>query len=295
MLSDREAADMQAGTVVAEISNRVHAAVHAAPFMRPTDSRLALFRDESAIALRRKLMSGSNELLKRLSEIYSKLDGAPESPLVEELIKVVSDRVCAFVMSTANSVRGAKAAAAAHLAAEICNNIRMGAASTFKLAAYDAHKDRPKPTPPPAPLPKVDEDARAAFDRLPIHADVRAACEKQFVDGHYREAVLNAGIALVDYVKQRAGNPTDAQGKALDNTPLMQRVFGGTPPILKVNDLQTDSDKSEQQGMMFLFSGVALGLRNPRAHSLDSDTAEYAVEAIALISFLYKVAESAKP
>jgi hypothetical protein len=34
--------------------------------------------------------------------------------------------------------------------------------------------------------------------------------------------------------------------------------------------------------------------RRYRAHSLDPDTAEYAAEAIALISFLYKVAEAAK-
>ena len=46
--------------------------------------------------------------------------------------------------------------------------------------------------------------------------------------------------------------------------------------------------------MMYLFSGVTSGLRNPRAHSLDPDTAEYAVEAIALISFLAKVVDTAK-
>ncbi|MEP6860140.1 MAG: TIGR02391 family protein [Deltaproteobacteria bacterium] len=175
----------------------------------------------------------------------------------------------------------------------IVSGIRMGAATTFKLAAYEAHKDRPAPAAPAAALPKIDEDARAAFDRLPIHPDVRAACGKQFADGHYREAVLNAGIALVDFVKQRAGNPTDNRG-ALDGTPLMQRVFGSKPPILKVNDLKTPTDEDEQQGMQFLFAGATLGLRNPRAHSLDPDTAEYAAEAIALISFLYKVAEASK-
>jgi hypothetical protein len=33
-------------------------------------------------------------------------------------------------------------------------------------------------------LPNVDEDASAAFERLPIHPDIRAECAKQFADGH---------------------------------------------------------------------------------------------------------------
>ncbi len=280
MLTDREAAKIEAEKVVTEISNRVHSAIRAKP-------------SESAAALRRELTSGSSEMLHRMCEVYAKLDGSGDPPLVDELTNVIADRVCAFIQSTVKSVRGANVGAAMHLAANLSANVRMATPTEFKLAAYNAHKDRPKPT-APAPLPKIDEDARAAFDRLPIHPDVRAACAKQFADGHYREAVLNAGIALVDFVKQRAGNPADGKGKPLDGTPLMQRVFGGTPPILKVNDLKTPTDEDEQHGMQFLFAGATLGLRNPRAHSLDPDTAEYAVEAVALISFLYKVADSAK-
>jgi uncharacterized protein (TIGR02391 family) len=133
-------------------------------------------------------------------------------------------------------------------------------------------------------------DAREAFKQLSIHPEILSACGKQFADGHYRDAILNAGIALVNYVKKKAGAPTDTSGKQLDNTPLMQRVFGGSAPILKVDP----PDQDLQQGMMFLFSGATLGLRNPRAHTIQPDTAEYAVEAIAFLSFLMKAAEAAK-
>lgn len=137
-------------------------------------------------------------------------------------------------------------------------------------------------------------DARAAFSQLSIHPRILAACRGHFEGGQFRSAILDAGIALVDYVKERAGAPTDSAGKPLDGTPLMQHVFTAKAPILKVNDLKTPSDQDEQLGMMYLFSGVTSGLRNPRAHSLDPDTAEYAVEAIALISFLAKVVDTAK-
>ena len=137
-------------------------------------------------------------------------------------------------------------------------------------------------------------DARVAFGQLNLHPRIRDACIKQFEDGHYREAILNAGIALVDYVKERAKHPVDDKGKPLDGTPLMQKVFAHASPILKINDLTQPTDQDERQGMQFLFAGATLGLRNPRAHSLDPDTAEYAVEAIAFLSFLAKVAQDAK-
>lgn len=130
-------------------------------------------------------------------------------------------------------------------------------------------------------------DARAAFDNLSIHPRLLHACGKQFADGHYRDAILAAGIALVQYVKERSAS-------ALDGTALMTSVFSVNNPILAFSDLKDQSDKDEQQGLMHLFAGAVLALRNPRAHSLTPDTAEYAVEAISLISFLAKQLDTAR-
>ena len=46
----------------------------------------------------------------------------------------------------------------------------------------------------------------------------------------------------------------------------MEQVFSVNNPIIKFNNLQSQSDKDEQVGLMFLFSGAALGIRNPKAH-----------------------------
>ncbi len=278
MLTDREAAKMRAEKVVSEVGGRLHVALHSGK----TNVGQVLHTQGPVVV---------DEMLQQLCAICAGIDGAAESPLSEELANEVADRVSAFIVSTSRSIRGENVGALMRKFADLEARVRMGAAGTFKLAAYEAHKDKPRRA-TPTPVPKVDEDARAAFDKLPIHPDIRAVCAKQFADGHYREAILNAGIALTDYVKQRAGNPVDKQGKILDGTYLMQRVFGGSTPILKVNTLQTQADLDEQAGMQWLFSGATLGLRNPRAHSLDPDTAEYAVEAIAFISLLRKIAEA---
>ncbi len=39
-------------------------------------------------------------------------------------------------------------------------------------------------------------------------------------------------------------------------------------PKVKLNNLQTKSDKNEQLGFMLLYSGASLGIRNPKAHDI---------------------------
>ena len=72
------------------------------------------------------------------------------------------------------------------------------------------------------------------------------------VDGHYSQAVENACKGLDMLVKMRSMRD-DPSG-----TELMQLVFSPESPVLKFSDQQNDSEKSQQQGMMFLFAGAML-------------------------------------
>ncbi len=124
--------------------------------------------------------------------------------------------------------------------------------------------------------------ARRNFGDLDLHPDIDRACSKLFADGHYAEAVENGCKVLDMLVKMRAMR-TDPGG-----TELMQLVFSPKAPLLRYNDQITDSEKSEQQGMMFLFAGAMLALRNPRAHGLVQDHPESAVEYLSFLSMLAK-------
>lgn len=75
----------------------------------------------------------------------------------------------------------------------------------------------------------------------------------------------------------------------------MQNVFSPKNPVLKFSDLQTQTEQSEQQGMMFLYAGAMLALRNPRAHEIIEDDPEKALEYIAFLSLLAKSLDKAKP
>lgn len=124
--------------------------------------------------------------------------------------------------------------------------------------------------------------ARRAFGDLDLHPEIARACSKLFSDGHYAEAV-EASCKVLDMLVKLRSMRMDPSG-----TELMQLVFSPKSPILKFNEQQNDSERSEQQGMMFLFAGAMLAIRNPRAHGLVQDNPENALAYISFISMLAK-------
>ena len=124
--------------------------------------------------------------------------------------------------------------------------------------------------------------AHKAFAELAIHPELQRAVGKLFTDGHYANAVEDACKVLESFVKMRSGKDD------LSGTDLMTTVFSPKNPILRFNDLNTETDRSEQQGMMFLYAGAMLALRNPRAHGIVEDEPEKALELLSFINFLMK-------
>lgn len=118
------------------------------------------------------------------------------------------------------------------------------------------------------------------FDRLNLHPRILDVSRDLFLDGHHWEAVFAASKALINYVKERSGRHD------LDGAPLMTTVFSKNSPILSFNDLSDPTDFDEQQGMMHLFQGAVLGIRNPGGHAFPEGPEQRAVEYISLLSLL---------
>jgi uncharacterized protein (TIGR02391 family) len=134
----------------------------------------------------------------------------------------------------------------------------------------------------------ASDRARRTFSQLDLHPEIARAVTKLFEDGHYANAVEDACKVLDLLVKTRSSRTE------LSGTELMQAVFSPKNPVLRFSDLQTDSEKSEQQGLMFLYAGAMLAFRNPRAHGLIQDEAENALDYIAFLSLLAKMLDRAK-
>lgn len=117
-----------------------------------------------------------------------------------------------------------------------------------------------------------------------LHEDVVKVSSKLFIDGHYRSAVLDAMIELVNRVKLKS------KCTNLDNTPLMERVFSSNKPILEVSD-----SNDIQQGVMRLYSGAVMAFRNANAHKLDYQiTRDECIEQLYFISYLHRTLDKSQ-
>lgn len=126
-----------------------------------------------------------------------------------------------------------------------------------------------------------------AYEGLDLHPTIERAAGKLYRDGHYANAIENSVKALNALVRLHSG--VDDR----DGSTLMEFVFSPKSPILKFNALADQSDHDEQKGFMMMFSGAVAGLRNPRAHKLIEDHPERALEFIAFVSLLAKLADKA--
>ena len=128
----------------------------------------------------------------------------------------------------------------------------------------------------------VETDVPAELAAL--HSIVQKVASPLYRDGHYRQAILDTYIALVDAVKTKSGR------KDLDNTPLMQSVFSPKNPVLRIS-----MDNDEQQGFMWLFSGAIMAIRNPKAHRLiQQQDGQRALEWLSFASVLLRVIDDAE-
>ncbi|UGA41219.1 TIGR02391 family protein [Bradyrhizobium quebecense] len=112
-----------------------------------------------------------------------------------------------------------------------------------------------------------------AYAGLDLHPEIARASSSLYQDGHYANSVEAAVKALNGLVRLRSGLEQDG-------TTLMERAFSPSNPVLRFNDLVDQSDKDEQKGFMYMFSGAVSGLRNPRAHGFIQDDPERALEQI---------------
>jgi len=142
------------------------------------------------------------------------------------------------------------------------------------------------------------ESPLTLFDKMQFHPRIVEVSKSCFVSGNYREAILNAFIELIDYVK-------GITRLDLDGDDLVNRVFSFNYdkdlrritkyPIIRINELKTVSDRNEQQGFMFLCKGAAGGIRNPKAHKLVSQSNPlHTLEYLAFASLLMRRIEEGK-
>ena len=112
-----------------------------------------------------------------------------------------------------------------------------------------------------------------------ISQELWLAVESAYEAGNYSHAILDAVHYLSSILRERAG--VDGDGAS-----LVTQALGGDSPRLRVNSLQTDTERNVQKGLEQIIRGVYLGIRNPRSHERTTDTKRTADSIIVFLDYL---------
>ncbi len=134
-------------------------------------------------------------------------------------------------------------------------------------------------------LPEAEQRARelrADLSSRGVHPDVLRFCRAELLADNYFHAVLEAVKSVADKIRTRTGL-TD------DGALLVDRALAGDIPMLAINPLKTDSERSEQKGFANLLRGTFGMFRNTTAHEarinwpIAKDDAEDLLSLLSLI------------
>jgi len=113
------------------------------------------------------------------------------------------------------------------------------------------------------------------------------AIQNSYESGNYTGAILDALHFLSGLIREKTGLESDGVA-------LAGQAFGGKSPKLKVNKLQSESDKNVQRGVEQLVRGVYQCIRNPRSHEKYTDSGKDAEAIILFINYLTKTIDQSK-
>lgn len=118
-----------------------------------------------------------------------------------------------------------------------------------------------------------------------LHPRVTTSSYTHFRSGRYRDAVLNAFVAVFDFIRERTSIDKDG-------AELVAEAFSLQNPKLIFSTLETESGRNEQKGFIQVLQGAYLGVRNPKAHSLQIETDQHsAAQYLVFASLLCRKVE----
>jgi uncharacterized protein (TIGR02391 family) len=120
-----------------------------------------------------------------------------------------------------------------------------------------------------------------------IRSNLWLAIKSTYEASNYTGAILDAMHYISNVLRERTGAEGDGQT-------LVGQALGGDSPRLRINKLQSETERNEQRGMESLLRGMYQAVRNPRSHEQMEDTQEAADAIIYFINYLLGIIEKSE-
>lgn len=125
------------------------------------------------------------------------------------------------------------------------------------------------------------------LERRNIHPKIYNYCKAELIAKNYFHAVFEAVKSIAEEIRVKSGLMSDGAD-------LIDKAFSISTPILKINPLETETQKSEQKGFNSLIKGVFGMFRNTSAHApkiIWEITEDEALDIMTTISLIHKKLE----
>ena len=116
------------------------------------------------------------------------------------------------------------------------------------------------------------------------HNQIFEYCKAELLVENYFHTVFEATKSIADRLRQMTGLTSDGNG-------LAETVFSTDNPLIKINNLSNQSERSEHIGLSNMIKGVFGLIRNPTAHEPKitfNINEEEALDILTTISYIHK-------
>jgi len=123
-----------------------------------------------------------------------------------------------------------------------------------------------------------------------IREDLFSSIRSTYESGNFTHSIVDAVHFLSDILREKSG--LDADGVA-----LISEAFKENEPLIKLNKLETETEKNIQEGIKLILLGLYKSIRNPRSHEQHEnmeDTKNDADSIILFINYLSNIIDESK-
>ncbi|MFA4905183.1 MAG: TIGR02391 family protein [Candidatus Margulisiibacteriota bacterium] len=116
------------------------------------------------------------------------------------------------------------------------------------------------------------------------HPEIFKYCSPELIAENYFHAVFEAMKGIVDRLRRETG-------LTVDGAAIVDRAFSIINPMVAINSLRTESEKSEHKGFANLLKGAFGFIRNPLAHEAKLNwqmNEQDALDSFALLSLIHR-------
>ena len=131
---------------------------------------------------------------------------------------------------------------------------------------------------------------RAKLQGRCIHHEVLKYCRTELLQDNYFHAVFESTKGLAERIRKLSGVSTDG-------VKLVDQIFSIEHPLLAINTLRTETEKTEHRGFAALLKGCFGAVRNPLAHEpkILWDREDDAADYLSLVSLLHRKLDRCTP